>query len=45
MKRLLVITSLVLIAGLATAGMAINHKNPVPNMDNPAPPCLPNNCQ
>jgi hypothetical protein len=44
MKRLLVIASLFLIAGLATAGMAINHNNPVPNMNNPVPPCIPTGC-
>jgi hypothetical protein len=45
MKRILLVASLFVIAGLATAGIAINHNNPAPNMFNPAPPCTPTNCQ
>ena len=44
MKRLMVIASLFVIAGIASAGIVINHNNPVPNMNNPMPPCLPAGC-
>jgi hypothetical protein len=45
MKRVLVIASLFVIAGIAGAGVVINHGNPVPNLNNPMPPCTPTDCK
>jgi len=45
MKRLMLIASVFVIAGLATAGLVRNHNNPVPNGLNPVPPCIPTGCK
>ena len=44
MKRLMLIASIFVIAGIATAGVVINQNNPVPMPNNPMPPCLPHGC-
>jgi len=44
MKRLLAVASLLVIAGIAAAGMVVNQHNPTPVMNNPVPPCLPHGC-
>ncbi len=45
MKKLLLIASLFMIAGLATGGMVVNQYNPLPSQNNPVPPCLPTGCK